>query len=64
MDKSYYCRVLGVGEDASVQQIKKAYEERVKRLKSADHADDPEYAPRKRSEAAHAYREPSAGEAP
>ena len=42
MDKSYYCRVLGVGEDASVQQIKKAYEERVKRLKSPDYADDSE----------------------
>ena len=56
MDKSYYCRVLGVREDASVQQIKQAYEERVKRLKSGDYADEPEYASRKLSEAAYAYR--------
>ena len=64
MDKSYYCRVLGVGEDASVQQIKKAYEERVKRLKSADYADEPEYASRKLSEAAYAYRVLLGGEVP
>ena len=64
MDKSYYCRVLGVGEDASVQQIKKAYEERVKRLKSADYADEPEYASGKLSEAAYAYRVLLGGEVP
>ena len=64
MDKSYYCRVLGVREDASVQQIKKAYEERVKRLKSADYADEPEYASRKLSEAAYAYRVLLGGEVP
>ena len=64
MDKSYYCRVLGVREDASVQQIKQAYEERVKRLKSADYADEPEYASRKLSEAAYAYRVLLGGEVP
>ena len=64
MDKSYYCRVLGVREDASVQQIKQAYEERVKRLKSGDYADEPEYASRKLSEAAYAYRVLLGGEVP
>ena len=64
MDKSYYCRVLGVGEDASVQQIKKAYEERVKRLKSGDYADDSEYVSRKLGEAAYAYRVLLGGEVP
>ena len=64
MDKSYYCRVLGVREDASVQQIKKAYEGRVKRLKSADYADELEYASRKLSEAAYAYRVLLGGEVP
>ena len=64
MDKSYYCRVLGVGEDASVQQIKQAYEERVKRLKSGDYADDSEYVSRKLGEAAYAYRVLLGGEVP
>lgn len=64
MDKSYYCRVLGVREDASVQQIKKAYEERVKRLKSPDYADDSEYVSRKLGEAAYAYRVLLGAEAP
>ena len=64
MDKSYYCRVLGVREDASVQQIKQAYEERVKRLKSPDYADDSEYVSRKLGEAAYAYRVLLGAEAP
>ena len=64
MDKSYYCRVLGVREDASVQQIKQAYEERVKRLKSGDYADDSEYVSRKLGEAAYAYRVLLGGEVP
>lgn len=64
MDKSYYCRVLGVREDASVQQIKQGYEERVKRLKSPDYADDSEYVSRKLGEAAYAYRVLLGAEAP
>ena len=64
MDKSYYCRVLGVREDASVQQIKQAYEEWVKRLKSGDYADDSEYVSRKLGEAAYAYRALLGGEVP
>ena len=64
MDKSYYCRVLGVREDASIQQIKQAYEERVKRLKSPDYADDSEYVSRKLGEAAYAYRVLLGAEAP
>lgn len=56
MDKKYYYRVLGVKEAATAQQIKQGYEERVKRLKSPDYADDPEYVDRKLKEAAYAYR--------
>ena len=64
MDKSYYYRILGVRADATAQQIKQAYEERVKRLKSPDYADDPEYADRKLKEAAEAYRVVLGGSAP
>ena len=64
MDKSYYYRVLGAREGASAQQIKQAYEERVKRLKSPDYADDPEYVERKLREAAEAYRVVLGGSAP
>ena len=64
MDKSYYYRVLGAKEGASAQQIKQAYEERVKRLKSPDYADDPEYVARKLKEAAEAYRAVLGGSAP
>lgn len=64
MDKSYYYRVLGAKEGASAQQIKQAYEERVKRLKSPDYADDPEYVARKLKEAAEAYRVVLGGSAP
>lgn len=64
MDKSYYYRVLGAREGASAQQIKQAYEERVKRLKSPDYADDPEYVDRKLREAAEAYRVVLGGSAP
>lgn len=56
MNKSYYYRVLGIREGASAQQIKQAYEERVKRLKSPDYGDDSEYVSRKLGEAAYAYR--------
>lgn len=64
MDKSYYYRILGAREGASAQQIKQAYEERVKRLKSPDYADDPDYVDRKLREAAEAYRIVLGGSAP
>ena len=64
MDGSYYYRVLGAREGASAQQIKQAYEERVKRLKSPDYADDPEYVDRKLKEASEAYRVVLGGSAP
>ena len=64
MDRSYYYRVLGAREGASAQQIKQAYEERVKRLKSPDYADDPEYVDRKLKEASEAYRVVLGGSAP
>lgn len=43
MDKNYYYRVLGVKKDATTQQIKKAYDDRIARLNSADYADDAAY---------------------
>ena len=64
MDRSYYYRVLGAREGASAQQIKQAYEERVKTLKSPDYADDPEYVDRKLKEASEAYRVVLGGSAP
>ena len=64
MDRNYYYRILGVREDATAQQIKQGYEERVKRLKSPDYADDPEYVDRKLKEAAYAYRMITGGAAP
>lgn len=64
MDRNYYYRILGVRDDATAQQIKQGYEERVKRLKSPDYADDPEYVDRKLKEAAYAYRVLLGGEAP
>lgn len=64
MDRSYYYRVLGAREGASAQQIKQAYEERVKRLKSPDYADDSEYVDRKLKEASEAYRVVLGGSAP
>lgn len=56
MDKNYYYRVLGVKKDATAQQIKKAYDDRIARLNSADYADDAAYVKKKKMQAAEAYR--------
>lgn len=56
MDKNYYYRVLGVKKDATTQQIKKAYDDRIARLNSADYADDAAYVKKKKMQAAEAYR--------
>ena len=55
MDKRYYYRLLGLREDATPQQIKDAYTQKVRKLKSDDYADDPEYVERKLAEVRHAY---------
>lgn len=53
MDRSF--AILGIREDATKQQVKEAYERRMKKLKTADYADDPEYAARKIAELRQAY---------
>ena len=56
MDRNYYYRVLGVRSDATPAQIKAAYNSRMARLDSADFADEPEYARRKKAQATQAYK--------
>jgi len=56
MDRHYYYRQLGLTCDASTSQVKKAYEERMAKLNSADYADDPEYRRKKKEEATLAYK--------
>lgn len=48
--------VLGVREDACKDEVKQAYEYRIKKYKSADYADDPEYARKKIAELKEAYK--------
>ena len=55
MDKRYYYRVLGLPEGAGIAQIKAGYEKTVRKLKSPDYADDPEYVAKKLDQARHAY---------
>lgn len=56
MDRNYYYRVLGVRSDATPAQIRDAYNTRMARLDSADFADEPEYARRKKAQATQAYK--------
>ena len=56
MDRNYYYRVLGVRSDATPAQIRNAYNNRMARLDSADFADEPEYARRKKEQATQAYK--------
>lgn len=64
MNDRYYYRILGIAsENPTPQQIKKAYEQRIAKLKSADYSDDKEYANKKMREAAEAYRKLT-GQAP
>lgn len=53
MDRSY--AILGVKEDATKQQVRDAYERRLKKYKAADYDDEPEYAARKIAELKNAY---------
>ena len=56
MDRNYYYRILGVRSDATPAQIRDAYNIRMARLDSADFADGPEYARRKKAQATQAYK--------
>lgn len=53
MDRNF--AILGLHENASKEQVKEAYERRLKKYKTADYADDPEYAVRKIRELKDAY---------
>ncbi len=64
MDRADYYRILGVQPGASRAQIDCAYNERMKRLKSSDYADEREYADRKMRELKYAYSVVSGGAAP
>ena len=56
MDRNYYYRILGLRSDATPAQIRDAYNIRMARLDSADFADEPEYARRKKAQATQAYK--------
>ena len=64
MDRSDYYRILGVQPGVSRAQMDRAYNERMKRLKSSDYADEREYADRKMRELKYAYSVVSGGAAP
>lgn len=64
MDRADYYRILGVQPGASRAQIDRAYNERMKRLKSSDYADEREYADRKMRELKYAYSVVSGDAAP
>ena len=64
MDRADYYRILGVQPGASRAQIDRAYNERMKRLKSSDYADEREYADRKMRELKYAYSVVSGSAAP
>lgn len=53
MDRNF--ALLGLNEDAGKEAVQAAYERRLAKYKSADYADDPEYAARKISELRQAY---------
>lgn len=48
-------RIIGVRQNAGINDITKAYRDKIKRLSSADYADEPEYAARKKAELTKAY---------
>ena len=56
MDRHSYYRALGLTCDASQSQIKRAYEERMNKLNSADYADDPEYRRKRKEQITEAYK--------
>ena len=64
MDRAEYYRILGIQQGASRAQIDRAYNERMKRLRSSDFADEREYADRKLRELKYAYSVVAGGAAP
>ena len=55
MDRKDYYRILGVRPGSTRTEIDKAYNERMKRLRSLDFEDEREYADRKMRELKYAY---------
>lgn len=55
MDRKYYYRLLGLQEGAAADKIEAAYKEKLRKLSSADYADDPEYVFRKKQQIKDAY---------
>lgn len=53
--------ILGVGEDATLEQMQAAYEQKASKYKSDFYADDPAYAKKKLQELRAAYEEATAG---
>ena len=55
MDDREYYRLLGLPSNATRQEIESAYKEKMKKLKSEDYSDDPEYAAKRAARLRHAY---------
>lgn len=55
MNRTDAYRILGLREGAAQAEIKKAYEERIRKYRTPDYKDEPEYAQRKLREVRHAY---------
>lgn len=55
MDRADAYRILGLREGASRSELKNAYEDRVRKYRTPDYQDEPEYAQRKIREVKYAY---------
>lgn len=55
MNRTDAYRILGLREGAAPAEIKKAYEGRIRKYRTPDYKDEPEYAQRKMREVRHAY---------
>lgn len=64
MDNREYYRILGLREDATREQIEKAYKEKARKLKSEDYSDDPEYVAKRTAKLRHAYNVLTGSSAP
>lgn len=55
MNRTDAYRILGLREGAARQEIKRAYDERMRKYRTSDYQDEPEYAQRKMREVKYAY---------